>query len=390
MGNRRTSVLIIQPEGTFNYNANLKGIAELLAENGYDVTIAARARDCNQSPWRDGIRTVLWGGLCGKLVSRVLRHLPVDAAGGFLLRRIVPALRADFYLGVDRDGIIIAATLAQFDQCPYALISYEITFAKETSEDAKKTEIEACKQLSFAVVQDPARGRKLAAENLIPSEKLIEIPVAGNGVQNGVKGALRKRLGIPAGKRIALYMGSVQPWAMMSDLVATVARWPDDWCLVIHNRFTQRPEWLAAPTPGTNEKLYLSIEPYDSIDDLGELLGDVDVGIALYKPLYTSPYLGENLATLGLASGKIATYFQYGIPVISNAIEPYLQLEGGKAVAHLVATPEEIPKCLARIPALSEESAQHCHAFFSRHLSLHLYTNLLLMSTASAIAGRIR
>lgn len=388
MPSQRTSILVIQPEGTFNYNTNLKGIADLLAENGYDVTIAAREQDCNQSPWRDEIRIALWGGLRAKLVSRVLRHLPVSRVGGFLLRSLVPAFRADFYLGVDRDGIIIAATLAQFGGHPYALLSYEITFAEETSQHAKKPEIDACRQLSFAIVQDPLRGAKLAQENRISAAKLIEIPVASSGVRHGVSGALRKRLGIPASKRVAIYMGSVQPWAMMQELVATVERWPQDWCLVIHNRFAKTPEWLTALDPRTRDRIYLSTEPYESLDDLGELLGDADVGIAFYRPVYTSPYLGENLATLGLASGKIATYLQYGIPVISNAIEGYRRLEGGAAVTYAVSAPEQIPECLARIPASTTESARQCHALFDRRLSLHRHAEVLLAATASAIAVR--
>ena len=65
---------------------------------------------------------------------------------------------------------------------PYGFISYEIFFAAETPPAFKQPEIDACAGISFAVCQGGERSRQLAVENQIAA-KIIDIPVAGRGVQ---------------------------------------------------------------------------------------------------------------------------------------------------------------------------------------------------------------
>jgi hypothetical protein len=372
------SILVIQPEGTFKYNVNLTGLAEMLSEHGYVVGISAPQREFNQSAWHDNIAVHLWTRRQETLARKIVRFLCCRRVGGLLLARFLPNSAADFYLGVDRMGILIAATLARAHSRPYGLLSYEIMFAKETSYQLKRLEISACRGVTLTIVQDATRGAKLSQENAIPAKKLIYVPVAGRGTEVGAKGVLRKNLGIPSSQHIACYMGSIAPWTMIDEMLASLRAWPRDWCLVIHDRFARAKAGERWHKLIHDKRLYLSTEPADSIHALANLLGDVDLGLSFYKPLYTSPYLGDNLRYIGLASGKTSTYFQYGIPVVGNTIDAYVREPADRAVAIKADSPDALPGILAKRAGRTAEESAHCHALFSDRLSLERYVPQIL------------
>ena len=236
------------------------------------------------------------------------------------------------YIGVDRDGVIEASYLSRLLGIPYGLISYEIFFRDETSARFKNEEIGACAHIDFAVCQDDVRSSLLAEENQIHIEKVINIPVAGRGVRKGEKTQyLHNRLNIPSDKRIALYIGSIAKWTMIEELVQSVDNWPDEWVLVLHNRYGINSEVNKFIGYERSKSIYISNESYPTPKDLSEMLHSADLGIALYKPTFDGIYTGNNLKFLGLSSGKIATYLQHGIPILTNEnglISDYIRESG--------------------------------------------------------------
>ncbi|GAI21083.1 unnamed protein product, partial [marine sediment metagenome] len=192
-------VLIIHPEGNINNNPNLTSIVEILCENGYKVDICSlRRSNIYQYSWCAG-------------ASLFLLDRPENLLenGTFILEdpklnsqeKIISYINENFksydlVIGVDR-GIIEAALIAQNREIPCGLISYEIFFEEETSEEFKQKEIEACKCLDFIVCQDALRAKYLSIENNIALEKIINIPIAGRGIKKGEKNSyLYDSLGI--------------------------------------------------------------------------------------------------------------------------------------------------------------------------------------------------
>jgi glycosyltransferase involved in cell wall biosynthesis len=224
-------------------------------------------------------------------------------------------------IGIDR-GIVEAARVARTFRIPHALISYEIIFRDEAGGGFKLPEIEACRGIVFALCQDTIRAQHLARENHIPPHKIILIPLAGRGVRPGAKtDYLHAALGIPGRKRIALFIGSVSEMCAISGLIRNAATWPEDWVLVIHHRYGLSPivRNYREATRGMRN-IYFSTVPCEDFRDLGRLLHSADIGLAFYQMVKGSIYTGKNVGHIGMSSGKIATYLQHGLPVVTSRI----------------------------------------------------------------------
>jgi len=315
----KSRILIIHPEGNINNNPNLSGIVEVLCEDGYFVDIVSPKRRFSQLAPCEGSRMLLYDDR----ITRYSSKIPLLKKFSRALSQIrMNQYKKEVYkliIGVDRDGIIEASYLSQLLGIPYGLISYEIFFRDETSVEFKKEEINACAHIDFAVCQDDVRSSLLGEENHIPLEKIINIPVAGRGVKKGEKTQyLHNRLNIPSDKKIALYMGSIAKWSMIEELVQSADNWPEEWVLVLHNRYGINSEVSKLIGDEHSKSIYISHESYPTPEDLSEMLHSTDLGIALYKPTFDGIYTGNNLKFLGLSSGKIATYLQHGIPILTN------------------------------------------------------------------------
>ncbi len=104
--------------------------------------------------------------------------------------------------------------------------------------------------------------------------------------------------------------------------------------------------------------------------DLGRILGDADLGIALYFPDYRSVVTGRNLEHIGMASGKIATFLQFGVPVLTNEIGEMADHVRAQGLGQVVASVEDIPGVLAARSSKDENTARRCRDFFDRALDI--------------------
>jgi len=317
-------ILIVHPEGNINNNPNLSGIVQILCENGYKVDIYSLRRP-----------NVYQHSPCAGVSMFLFDRVGVSVESGIFIladqsfnspQQMTSYLNENFngydlVIGVDR-GIIEAALIAQNKNIPYGLISYEIFFGEETGSEFKLPEIKACKWLDFAVCQDELRAKYLSIENKIDLEKIINIPVAGRGIKKGEKNSyLYDSLGIDKDKKIALFMGTVAQWSMADYILESAKLWSEDWVLVVHSRYGLdqgvRPYYAKYKC---SDNIYFSLEPIADFNQLDSIIHSADVGIAFYEPTYQCKYTGNNIKYLGMASGKIATYLQHGLPIIINEI----------------------------------------------------------------------
>jgi len=361
-------ILVLHLEGNVNNNPTLSELVNELCDRGVQVTLLSPTRDHPQESTHPNMQVRLLGPSPGWLLRNLLSHVTSLSLLRLLVFPMLPKLSADFVLGVDRDGIILASLLAPRLRVPYALISFEIFFAAEAGRAYKAPEIAACHDIQFALVQDPLRGERLMEENRIPKERLLFAPVAGRAVQEGRPGFLRQRLGIPAATRIALSIGSTDNWTLVPAILDTTPDWPRDWCLVIHHRYGHIEYIKRRIMEVGARNVYLSSEGHIPAKDLGVLLGDADIGLGFYKSTFDDPHTGGNLKHLGFASGKISTYLQFGVPVLSNDIGPYSDAITVHGVGYRVSEIGEIAAILSRIPPRSPEISERCRRFFAERL----------------------
>ncbi len=337
--------VILHPEGNINNNPGLTGIVELLVRDGWRVDI--------HSP-RDG--AISQRAPCAG--ARMVLAEPATASQGCILShpggKLTPESRyrfgaASMIIGVDR-GIIEASAIAKALGKPFGLISYEIFFSSEAGADFKAPEIEACRGLSFAIVQDEARARELGRENRIDRERMFLVPVAGCGSfppPDPRPRLFHEMFGLPADARVALFMGSVAKWSLCDELVESVRNWPANWHLVIHNRYAldhatrgvdSRTRDMLLGMRGEN-RIHFSSRPFDLPSQMRDFIFSADLGVAFYRPTYNNIWEGKNLLHIGMASGKIASYLQHGVPVAVNRIGEMSDRVADRGIGQVVEDP---------------------------------------------------
>lgn len=365
-------ILIFHSEGNFHQNSTLWNLLNSLTGAGLEVHIVSNSKPLNRSDQPGVINHARSYGV-RKLSFLLLNWLPSPLLLRlffFILHRFVPLGRPRAIIGVDREGIIEAREYAQSFPSPLFFLSFEIMFVEETSQVYKRPEIEACREIDHAFIQDSVRAELLSKENGLDLSKFSLIPVAPKGLGKSVAPRVRDQLGIPRNKKVALIFGSIADWGASSEIVATVSEWPTDWVLLVHSRSPAGPELLALVKSFAERRVFFSLNSYNSVDDLGHLLSGIDAGLAFYTPNHTSRYTGENIRRIGLASGKIATYLSFGIPVVTNAKFGYDSLIPEYSAGIFVECPTRIPGALVQ---LDEGMSQGALRLFSEKLDYALF-----------------
>lgn len=376
--NRSKRILIIQREGNVFNNPSLKCIIDLLLEKGYEIDIRYRKSHAAMPPVT-GIRFLPFGRILGLLKLIITDRLCVWPLVTFsvYLENVYRYRKYDLIIGVDRHGLIDASALSRLTNTPFIFISFEIMFENETSAQYKSLERIASRDVSFWIVQDEVRAKQLQSENLLqPSNKFL-LPLASAGSGELKTERLRDYLGIPEEKKVAIVVGSVASWSMINQIIKSVATWPDEWVLVVHERYGRTSKLLAkegvASDNLNDSRIFMSDAATEMVDNMGSILAGVSVGLAFYKPDFKKPDIGKNLFYLGLAAGKISTYLRYGIPVIMNEIGVYAEEARQYKFGCVVDVPELIATKFDEID--QEESRSNAKIYFANKLDFNIYRN---------------
>jgi hypothetical protein len=172
------------------------------------------------------------------------------------------------------------------------------------------------------------------------------------------------RLGIPHDRKIFINAGTVADWAQIPELLTSVAYWPQDSVLLLHNkstdglvRYRQEVSHLDYPT-----KVFWHSQPL-SEELLHSLINYCTGSFALYRNR------GANFELIGTSSGKLMRSVSCGTPVITSAFSSleFVSCEGlGIQVKH----PSEIPLAIDNLKKNIENYRQRCLAFSIREESL--------------------
>jgi O-antigen biosynthesis protein len=366
------NILIAHPEGNLNYNPNLAGLVELLTQAGHRVTyVAPRFLALDQTTATPGVTMCLLEGRKehGPLFFPETQE-DVSAWGGY-----------DLIIGIDR-GLIEAAVIARHHGIQLALISYEIFFKDECPPGFNEPMIDACRDIVFATCQDSLRARLLCLECGIPANKVLRMPVAGRGFRGaGPKPRrLHETFGLPAEVRTVLHMGSFDSWTSAPFLLESTHAWPPEWALVIHARYGLKPALRdLVRRLGHPERVFVSEAKFGSLSQMAEFIRSADLGAALYHPTYANQWQGRNIDSIGLSSGKIASYLQHGVPVATHELgetSDWLRFYGAGQVFAL--DKPFVPQ------APREDAVQACRAFFDEQLNLDRFAGPVLQAVLDA------
>lgn len=358
------NISIFHPEGNLENNPNLRAIVITLLAAGYSVTYIHNP----QQQYKIELNHEHFLSLC------IRPEVPLD----------VICHSTSLTIGVD-EGIITASRVALQSKTPLIFISYEIFYDKELHSfgdiQQKQQMIESCSMVSYAITQDAIRAKSLSKEFSIPKEKIFCIPVAGEGCATYTKKFyLYEQCNIPKDKKILLHMGSITPWSMVPWLKNHAEALPDDWVLVIHDRYGKNGEQYPQQK---NCKMYFSTQPLNFYN-IENLIQSATACAVLYSPQYNNKYTGQNLAEIGFSSGKLSTSLQYGIPVIVN-MPDHIKFIQKYGCGIAIDTNNENP--FQQIDTCASISAERCHQAFSQKLDFSLKKEMLLklLSAAEAV-----
>jgi hypothetical protein len=354
----KDNILMIHPEGNIYNNPHLSGLVDILSENGYSVDIFSERRLYNQN----------------------LKSTPFN----LIFRDQIERLKKNysFIIGVDL-GIIEGSVLSLVLERPLIYISYEIFFEDEIGKEVKDIERAACKVIDFAICQDRLRSNLLSKENKIPLDKIIQMPVAGRFFHDKKKSYfLHEKLGISTEKKIALMTGSLSAFTCTWEIIRSVEKWPPNWILVLHGRYgpDANIEKVVSKQNKANKKIFLSELQTETTDELTPILHSSDIGIAFYNATGENFYTGKNISNIGWASGKIGTYLQNGLPIISNVNGEIGEFIGNNNLGAIVKSIDEIPSILHSIndQSINFASQTNFKTLFEEYLSVNKSSKELL------------
>jgi len=362
------NILFIHPEGNINNNLSLFAIIELLCDNDYHVDILAKRNNAiNQDSYFDNLQIIFYEKENDLNIESLVKE------------------KYSLIVGVDQ-GINTASKLAGIQKIPYCLISYEIMFGDGIRNILKQNEIESCKNLSFAICQDPVRSYFLSIENKIPINKIFNLPVSGKYIKRHSKSDfLYKELNIPKDNKIALFAGSISKWAMIEDLVKQTDNWSKNWVLVLHDRYGIKPKFLKSLIK-KRSNIYISKKSFSTPRELEKLICSADVGIGLYKSNFERAIEGKNLAFVGLSSGKLLTYLKFGVPVITNEIGQISDMIRDNECGLVVNNVSEIyPSEIEKI----SNCRSNCSELFKKHFDFNKKSIQLLELFSDSIENDV-
>jgi Glycosyl transferase 4-like domain len=340
-------ILIIYPYSSLDTNPTMTFLIESLAARKVRVDVLAGQRETFATPesfltpqsFGETVQLEFlpydfffrwWSPVRGLPLRLATRFLVPGTGSRYSLRfdhaffKYFQAARYSVIIGVDPHGIVLADALNRWTKKPLVYISFEILFSDDVDsardQELLRLERAACQRSSLVLTQDDERAQAFCRETSFPLERLFTIPVAPPPQQIERLDFLRRNLKIPPEKRIVLYCGNLQSWSSRDELAELVSYWPDEYCLVIHNRSNvQRTLQGFLDRLTETGKIIVSATPVGR-KEMGALVGSADFGLAPYKPVPGDLWTGTNLYHLGFASGKVSYYALCGLPMLARPL----------------------------------------------------------------------
>lgn len=344
-------IAVYHPSGNMGDNPNLTAMIQSLLDVGLQLDYIHHPTRSTHSLHDDG-----------RLHDIVIPSpLPLD----------LPRTRYALVIGID-DGVMNAARIRQDMNVPLVFLSYENFFQTEAGTKQQLVWVrhiqEASRFACFAISQDPLRATSLKEEYGLNCS-VLNIPVGGEGVIPYARSSyLREHCGIPPDRKILLHMGSVEPWAMADWLARHAVSLPNPWVLVLHGRYGLSEADYPVPP---HDKLYYSCIQMKENGAFHHLVQSADCCAALYHPCPGSLYTGRNIAEIGLASTKMASALQHGVPVLVNDLPLISDTVRNNGCGWVIDTQSSQPfLCLQKN---SLPSPDVCHNTFQKIFDFTLY-----------------
>lgn len=347
----KTPVALFMNEGVLESVPSLRQLVFAIAQHGHHVHVVAPCdprhkslslQDANISACPILLRN--GPGKWARLKSLIARPYEV---------RRIPLPPGTICIGVDAEGLIMAEAASRRLRGRLIYCSLEILCLTDHYTLGirllKAMERRCHRKAELTIIQDSHRQALLESENRIGAFPTVFLPNSPGGPPCASKSRhLRGRLGIADDRKTVLHAGTIASWSDCERLARSVENWPREWLLLFQCR--QRPNdpyGRRVLAMADQRRVWVHSEPLPA-EDLGPVVSSADVGVALYSPCKGNAIVGKNVAVMGKASGKIATYLRHGLPVVATELPSLAYLKSNNA-GILVSSPSQIGAALATI-----------------------------------------
>ncbi len=248
----------------------------------------------------------------------------------------------------------------------------------------KAVERRAAGKALLTIEHDAQRVELLAADLGLPLARIVVVPNAPVGPARALNSTfLHQRLGLPQTTLLLLCPGTLSDAFQSRQVVRAAQSLPPEWRCVLHSaqpRSADEPYIRELQSLNTHARVVLSLAPipYSEID---ALMGSARAGIVLY-----ASELGQNTATVGLASGKLSHFLKIGVPVIVSPLPGLADFVLKHGVGQVLERPEQLPQLLTRIEADAAGYRARALKCFDEQLAYERHFSAVLVQTDPLVA----
>lgn len=268
--------------------------------------------------------------------------------------------------GLGQKGAFIGRCIAKANQCP--LIQVVDEFPSNWPQSIwTELERKAARDAAMVVVPDaqqlPLICKELDIPETTPHATLPNVAVVQSYNQQI---DWHMRLKLPDGSIPFLYAGTVDIWAQVPEILATVADWPEPAVLIVHSRSRGEVETFRQAHPALEHSRIHWSNQVLSQDELNSLVAYCAGSFALYHNL------GPHIEYVGFSSGKLMRSLACGSPVIASQLSSFGFVRE-RDLGVLVEEPLEIPAAVDQLIGKKEEYKERCLNFCQTFASFEAY-----------------
>lgn len=228
-----------------------------------------------------------------------------------------------FFIGVEKEGLILADALSEKFNVPLIYQSLELYVDDHPLYESfipfRDAEKKCHRKAVATMIQDEHRARALFESNGVgwDGATVLYLPVSVRGDKNAQREKyFHRKYRLPDHAKVILYFGMISGGRFFFDLAEEAERLPEEMVLVFHGYFPDTEDRARAMLLMSRGRLIISEERLP-VERVPELVSSADIGIALYR----NDYINDRLTAF--SSEKVAYFMQSGIPIVSFKNESY-------------------------------------------------------------------
>jgi glycosyltransferase involved in cell wall biosynthesis len=286
-------------------------------------------------------------------------------------------------------GLFAAGFVARLRRVAYINYQTELYIGAKLNTRAarlvKALERSAAQRALLTIEHDAQRCALLAADLGVAPERIVVVPNAPVGpAHDAASTFLHRRLGLDTTTPLLVCPGTLSEAFQSKAVVRAAQHLPAGWRCVLHSaqpRSAAEPYIRELRELDVGQRVVLSLEPI-AYRDIDALMGSARVGIVLY-----AADLGQNTATVGLASGKLSHFLKAGVPVIVSPLPGLAEFVLEHGVGQVLHDAAALPSLLDTI--LADEAGYRARALrcFDAELAYERHFAAVLERAETAVAG---